>query len=183
MASLKAPTLEQFEKILTDQQVRTIQILHLALGVGVFVFACIVGTFSFFETSAVDLDVNFVWILTLGHLMLAMVLFFSSFWLYQRSFSRETLESRFSNGEISADGALAVVRTALIVRLAMMEGAAMMGVLVCLYAGMGGVLQSNSVFWVNMISPAAMLFFVARNYPTRDELMSIYEEGVFSSAA
>lgn len=62
------------------------------------------------------------------------------------------------------------VQTAWIVRAAVREGAAMLGVVVCLLAALKGVLQAFPAYWVNLVPAALFLGFLATRWPSLENL-------------
>lgn len=69
----------------------------------------------------------------------------------------------------SADAAVA---TAFILRLALREGAAMLGLVVCFLAARNGVLRAYPAYWVNAAPAALFLFFLWARWPSLDNLRS-----------
>lgn len=63
-----------------------------------------------------------------------------------------------------------VVQTAFIVRLAVREGAALLGLVACMLAAMKGVLAAYPAYWVNAAPAALFLFFLAVSWPSREGL-------------
>lgn len=63
-----------------------------------------------------------------------------------------------------------IVQTAFIVRLALREGAALLGLVACLLAAMKGVLTAYPAYWVNAAPAALFLFFLAVSWPSREGL-------------
>lgn len=59
------------------------------------------------------------------------------------------------------------LRGALIVRLALIETPATMGLMICLLGALWGVLRSEPAYWLNLFSTAVFLLFAVRTFPTR----------------
>jgi hypothetical protein len=72
----------------------------------------------------------------------------------------------------------AVIRSALILRVALLEGGAMFGLVVCLIAVMSGVMQTNLAYWINLIGVLAMLAVVSQGFPTRDRILDIHRSRI-----
>lgn len=62
------------------------------------------------------------------------------------------------------------VQTAFIVRLALRDGAAFLGLVACMLAGMKGVLKAYPAYWVNAAPAALFLFFLSVSWPSREGL-------------
>lgn len=77
------------------------------------------------------------------------------------------------DGPAAADGA---VQTGYILRLALREGAALLGLVVCLLAALNGVLRAFPAYWVNLAPAALFLFFLAARWPSLDNLRAQVRE-------
>lgn len=62
------------------------------------------------------------------------------------------------------------VQTAYIVRLALREGAGLLGLVVAFLAALNGVLRVYPAYWVNLAPFALFLGFLATHWPTEDKL-------------
>jgi hypothetical protein len=102
---------------------------------------------------------------------------FGGTFLFQRIFSAE----RLAEGPDHEPEALAVVtlgslRSAIILRLALFEGAAFFGITVCILAMMNGVLDAEPVYWLNLGSLLVFTAFAVQTFPTKERLTSWFEE-------
>ncbi len=176
MESARKPPINEFERLLTDDNVRSMQIIQAALGSGVLLFVVIVIAMYFnYATDAATGSVDFVWILTLIHFVLSAVMIVLSFWMYKRRLTAEAVSPGSGSSSISADSCLEALRTAIIIRLGLLEGAAFYGLVVCIVAVMNGVMQENAIFWINLFSAFVMLFFVIWLFPSRERLIEFYK--------
>lgn len=82
----------------------------------------------------------------------------------------ESLWKRQLRAATNPAHAPAIVRTAFIVRLALREGAALLGLVACMLAAMKGVLKPYPAYWVNAAPAVLFLFFLAANWPSREGL-------------
>ncbi|MDX6769609.1 MAG: hypothetical protein SF051_08765 [Elusimicrobiota bacterium] len=64
----------------------------------------------------------------------------------------------------------AAVRSAFIVRLALREGTALLGLVVLVVGALNGVLAAFPAYWVNAAPAALFLFFVWARWPSLDNL-------------
>jgi hypothetical protein len=71
---------------------------------------------------------------------------------------------------------MGTLRTAIIVRIALLEGAAMLGNMICLIAAMNGILSFEPLYWCNAASTVALLVIGATTMPTRERVLGWFEE-------
>ena len=64
------------------------------------------------------------------------------------------------------------VHTAFIVRLALREGAGLLGMTVAYVAALNGVLKAYPAYWVNLVPCGLFLAFLAAHWPTAEKLTS-----------
>ena len=79
-------------------------------------------------------------------------------------------------GEKAAMAHLGQIRSAEIVRMAMYEGVAMLGLVTCLIAITNGVLYDHPIYWLNLVTSLAMVGFAALNFPNSDRLEQTFRE-------
>ena len=166
-------TQEQFEHELEDNDVKALQIIYGALAMGVIVFlAVIIGIYLNTDVSPAEGE-DFIRTLTMAHFaMLAMALVASKV-LYQQVLSRSL------NIADSAAALFGAFRTSHIIRLALFEGAAFLGLVVCFVAAKSGVLQANAFYWVNITSAIVMIAMIAIYFPSRESILNEFRQ--FSS--
>lgn len=193
MQSLSEVSLVEFREALTPTSVRTSQIIHVALGAGVLVFfSCVLFIYSHQPIVQPDeSEVSFVNVLTLVHLVFAMAAIFAGKLLAHQQFSESNLQQAVSRdftdkqGEItantSAEKCVLVIRTASILRLATLEGAAFFGLTVTMVAVMNGVLPADPVYFCNLASVIIVLAYIATTFPTADRFESIFQSRIRKS--
>ncbi len=103
-------------------------------------------------------DFSMVRLLTIIHAVLAVALHGAAGPAY------DLLLRRRPGGEFKA------LRSAEVARLALGEGPALLGLAVCLIAGIRGVLQAEPAYWANAASPLLFLIFVSSRWPTEERL-------------
>lgn len=112
-------------------------------------------------------DLTLVSILTLAHLVLAAGAWGLAFVLYRKRLARP-----FETPPTAAD-CLAALRTATVLRLAVLEAPALFGAIVCLIASQRGVLDVEPLYWLNLASAAAFVAAAVLTFPTRDRVTVI----------
>ena len=64
----------------------------------------------------------------------------------------------------------------LILRLALLEAAAFLGLIICLAAAMSGALRLYPIYWINTASTVVVVLYVVLAFPSRDRIAKIYED-------
>jgi len=153
-----------FQRVLTPENIRIFQVIFAAIGSGVLLFAVVViflGMMSTAEAAAADLSL--VRTLTFVHVLLLLMVIPAGRLLYARMLAQD-------GPPITANQCMTRIRTAEIVRLALLEGVALLGLVVCLIGGLNGVLAAHPLYWLNIISSIVLLAFVSQNLPNADRL-------------
>jgi len=178
--TMPKPTREAFRAALTPADVRALQIIYLAIALGVALFALVVVALYWWQTEAVAptvIQASVVQLLTLVHVFTAATVYlFAGPLVYRKVLGTE------ASGEGSGEGGdvLRRIRTAEIVRLALIEGVAMVGLVACLLGVLFGVLREAPVYWLNLFSTFVLLGFVGRNLPTAERLEAVFRRYVES---
>lgn len=176
MNTPQKPSLEAFSDALQDQDIRTIQIIHIALAMGVLLFTVVV--FVLFLTVSSESEPagsELIWLLTILQLVVAGSIYFVARIVFKRQ-----LAAVAASGTKDSLGYVGSIRTAMIVRLALLEGAALYGLVVCMLAVLNGAMNANPVYWINLAGVVAMLLFVSWNFPTRESIVEIYKTRILT---
>ncbi|MBX2992483.1 MAG: hypothetical protein KF749_15125 [Bacteroidetes bacterium] len=94
--------------------------------------------------------------------------------LYKRQIAGSETDVNPDADRVSAF--LSRVRTAQIVRLALYEGAAFMGLVVCMLAAMNGTLHVHPIYWWNVASTAILAGLIVLTFPTRTKIIQIFHD-------
>lgn len=105
----------------------------------------------------------------------------ASRFIFDRLFSMARMESamddwRLARYSTAAEKYLAVMRSAMIVRMALLEAPAFFGLVICFMGATNGVLMAESVYWANLVSYAALVFLLLKEFPTRDRLLELFRQ-------
>ena len=84
--------------------------------------------------------------------------------------------ARPESGAGVGTAALAAIRSAGLLRLALLEGTALFGLVVCLLAALGGALREQPLYWLNALSALAFLAYAALSFPTRERVETFFAE-------
>jgi hypothetical protein len=167
-----SPRIDELEAALTPQEVQQFQIVQMAMGSGIALFLGIVLFLHsgrvFRPEATAEGAVLTVRILTAVHVLFTMSCWSLASFLYPRLSRLEA--------EQDAQAAVARLKSATIVRLALMEAPAVLGIVTVLLAGMFGVLEAHPAFWANLATAVAFFVFVVKSFPGRDRLLATLRE-------
>lgn len=172
----------EIRNALTPEIVRAMQIIYFALIAGVtgflFVIVFIYMTVAS-EAVAADQDVAMIDRLSIIHGLFLIACLVAATFLKKKLLSRERVESIHgqSSGEGSASVAgdyIAMIRTVKIITAAVMEAPAFFGLVVCFMAINTGVMAEHPFYWINTISCFAFMAFLAREFPTKEKIMDLF---------
>ncbi len=149
---------------LTENCAKTLRLLSGAMSAGVLAVAGVVA-FFYARSGGEPLPPNaarLINILTMGAMA----------WTVAGIALGEFLWRRGVRGVDSPARADAGVQAAFLVRLAVREGTALLGLTTLLLGAMNGVLAAFPAYWVNAAPAVLFLFFVWARWPTLDGLRS-----------
>ncbi len=153
-----------------DNDVRTMQVIYFAQSLGASFFAGVVVYLSLkaFQRGVVPTpqQLQIVQILSFLLILLAVAAYTGAVILFKKIISKPidspTPQSLFAR-----------LRTALIVRIAFLEGAAFFGLVVLLLSGMFGVLSPHPLYWLTGLPYFILLVFIALNFPNKTRLQEM----------
>ncbi len=159
----------------------TSQILQGALMMGAVMF--LLGVLFMYSRGPLvapgETDFDTVRTLTVVHLAFLVVNVGVSVFLAQRLFSPETMKEMLSgmvDPQAMAQRCAMQQRTAMIVRMALLEGSTFFGLAICMIGSTNGVLARASVYWINLLSLFILVGFGIATFPTKDRLTAWFEE-------
>lgn len=158
----------EFDRRLTPERLRTMQIIQAALMGGVFFYLSIVAML-FVTTPASDgADVDTVSTLSLLTVFLSLSGILAAVIVPKRVVDASQ-HSASPDDDLYAK-AVTVMQTSMIVRMAILEGAAFLGLAVCIIAITGGLAQTEPVWLLNAVPAFIALAAGAATFPTRTSL-------------
>jgi hypothetical protein len=120
------------------------------------------------------------------HIVMAVILYPLSKRLYNGFFERNRISRLIANQAHVQDGQnsngdpastfFQVIKAASIVRLGLMEGLAMYGLVICMVAAQLGVLKIYPIFWLNTLSSVVLVGYIVHSFPTKERLEGIFRE-------
>lgn len=188
MNSLSEVTLSDFQSSLTPLALRTFQIIHGAIGLGVVMFLGVV--LFVYSSQPANLganitkdDYDLIKILTLAHIMVAAGVYTVARVVFNLLLSSTALQGGVSKEMKDAQGRiisnpsekiLAMIRSALIIRLAMIEAPALFGLVICLIATLNGTVFETPSIWLNASTSLILIGFVILTFPNKERLEEIF---------
>ncbi len=181
MSRFRDLNLEAFRANVTASQVRGLQIIPAALCGSVVLFAGVLfflaGTHAASPRQAA-LDaaaVATVRFLTLAHFLLAAIVYGAAPRVENAVYRRGREIQGENSAALLTAQALGIIQTARLTRLAMYEGVALMGLVVCFIAMSTNVMAAHPVYWVNAITAALLIGYVVSTFPNRDRLAEVFQ--------
>ncbi len=169
-----------FENVLTPDALRITQMVQFSLMAGPFFFAMVVILVSSRGTYGPPHESDPAFIETLS--IVTMALTAAGFGLGQLLFNRTFSPSRIladspsTPPEAIAAQCMSLQRTAILLRLATMEGAAFFGLVISMVAATSGVLSAAPVYWINLLPTVVLLLFGLSTFPSKDRLAMWFEK-------
>jgi|GEM_PF-6160924 len=163
-----------WQQSLTPQALRPLQIIYLAMIVAVTIFTVFVVVFHYYfaspgkpQRSEEVYTQIFVW----GAMIYAAFALAGGHLFYRNRMRSATRME-------TAAGVLAAFRSALIIRIAAPEGAALLGTMVCFVASYNGSLRLHPDYWITLVPYLIFLLIAYVSFPTSRFLMQLFEEQV-----
>jgi hypothetical protein len=159
------------QESLTPQTLRPLQIIYGAMIAGVTVFTIFVVMYHYFFASPADarhgIDTYTQILVWTTMLYTVGALAGGHFFYQQRLRSATRMET--------AAGVLITFRSALLIRIAAIEGAALLGAVVCFIASNNGSLRAHPDFWITLVPYLIFLLIAYISFPTKRFLLQLFE--------
>lgn len=174
--------LDEFRAALARPQISGMQIIQAFLAFGVVLFAGVVVLMHISLGSPErelpqDFAVQTIRLMTVVHLVLAIVIYLVAPRIENLIYKQAKNNSAASTTTVSLAGqALGVIRTARIVRLALYEGVALLGLVICYLAMTMNVMAAHPVYWANAATAAIMIGYAVLTFPNPERLTTIFNE-------
>ena len=161
---------EDFSKQLKQQDFLGIIILQLALTMGVIIFSGVVGVLFLIgqhEANIESIDVVNLLSAVAGVLSFSSIMFFVA--LPKLRYKEDNLRGIFESEDV-VGSFMTQFRTTRIIQMAVLEGAALLGVVTCLLAVLFGVMADKPMYWANLTPAIIMVLISVTNFPTKSHL-------------
>ena len=170
MNSIQQLSEHEFASKLTPEIVRTFQIIQGTLMGGATMFLLVILMLHMQGSSGGTSETEVLDILSMVHAVFALSAFGASKIVFEKMFS----EGAILNASDPYVAAVGTMRGAMLVRMAIMEGAAMFGLVICIIAVTGGLTQTEPVYFLNAASYALFILIGLQTFPTKDSLTAIF---------
>jgi hypothetical protein len=185
MQTLSETSLTDFRNALTPATLQTLRVISLGLAMGLLAFGAVVLVLSLQqERPGSTEDEQLMNILTAGVFGFAIVIVLTGRVVADRQYSEANLQyaARAING-VGTDGlrvtsagdqCLAIIRSTVIIRLALAEAVGYSGLVVTLVGVMTGGVYSRPAYLVNLVYPLMALVYITSTFPTAERLEEIF---------
>ncbi len=187
MNSFSQLTTTEFRAALTPTTIRTGMIIQTALASGAVLFfgAIMLVAFSTDHVFPTEESLQVLVPLTAISVVFLATAFVLGSMLYNSRFSESNLQNAVTMDVIGPDGqphnatlaerAVNVIRTAMLIRTALLEGASFFGLAGMMIAATKGTLFAVPWVWVNVVPLVVLIIFVVLTFPTPERLEEIFE--------
>ena len=179
---------ELHEKI-TVQEVKSFQLINIAMAAWIILFAAItifLSKSTTIENAAVDGLPNFP-ILNFALIIIALLTYSTVYILPQILFTPSRLEKRFSNpfynaqrNEIIETAAklIQLYRTQMIVRLALLEFVSMFALTLLFVSTMNGAAGNRPLVWLLLTPAFIQLMYTYKTFPTKENIAEFIDANI-----
>jgi len=178
--------LSELEDYLIPQVLKPMQILTTAIGFAPVMFLLIIVIlFLNSEPGSGGYASRIVLILSLANIVVWLSIGMVSKFLFNKMMktSFDDLQSfpplrkkQLNEQSVLIEKFLGNTKNALIIRFALMEGSALIGLIAVLFAVLEGSIISNPVYWINLFSFLSFIFTLVRFYPSKEYFINTYNE-------
>lgn len=171
----------EFEQGVSPENIRASQIIHVALALGVTMFFGIVVFLYGQPLADSSTDEGLIQALCAVLLMFAVGAYGTAAVLYKKMVANITLPERVATADgkvFDKVGDILVfkLRTPQIVRLALFEGVAFFGLVICMLAVQSGLIHAKPVYWAAALPALFVVLLVALTFPTKEKMVAAFEE-------
>ena len=177
----------ELESKLPDEQIRITQIICLAMMIGVFMFMAIL-IFMYFQNENInnnyaDYDTSSVFSVVL--VIIAGIVYTMFNVIPKIIFSPEKIKQRLSQGiptyqeMVVSDPVIRLLllhRAQMIIKMAMLEGVALFGLVNLFYFITDGTIYTNNNYWLVLIPAFIMFVYIIINFPTKQKIAEQIEK-------
>jgi hypothetical protein len=190
MQSLSNLTTTEFKAALTPERVRVGMIIQSALAAGslLFFFSVLAVSSLNQRNNSIQIDYDLLTNMTIVCMLFFLVDFAIGYFLYHSQFRPNRLEAVYSsdlldkNGNVipasPAEKAISLIRTSMLIRTALFEGAAFFGLATLMVGAQQGALSTVSWVWVNALPLLVLLIWIVIMFPTSNRLEKIFEDNI-----
>lgn len=171
----------ELESQITDAKLRPIQIISLALATGVVIFFIICYVlFTLHTANPHQGNISSETLNMLVYVLIAICagMYSAAFKLpdIQISKSLEALKNSSDESTSLADKLLGLHRTYSILRYAMLEGTALIGLVILIISITTGEIYENQMYWLTALPALIFVSFIAYSFPTKEKVIAFIND-------
>ncbi|MBI2427470.1 MAG: hypothetical protein HYV29_01485 [Ignavibacteriales bacterium] len=165
----------EFEQTLTQRRVTSLSIIYAALIVGILTFAVIAFAIPGNSQHSDEGSMDILLLLSGVHAFTALTMYSVVPIILKQLLNIEKIQASAAAAP-PAEKVLAAIQSAHIIRMAMYEGAAIFGLIICLLTSLWGHAATNPELLLNGLSAFFFLVMSAATFPTKERLLNIFSE-------
>lgn len=165
--------LDAFYEVLDLKQVQNLQIIHSAISLSAVIFALVTTFLVISNPPTQPSQADFAFIQTLSYALIGVssLMYLAAFIFLFRHFLKQA-------GHSSPETAFSPIRSAVITRLALVEGVAILGCIVSYLAASYGVSQVEPLYWFSLLPVGILIIFSYFGMPDELKVGLYYSTGM-----
>lgn len=162
----------EFERSLSHQKLLPLKIIYGALLSGILLFAAVILYFLINASPEQSDRQDILLLLTGIHGVIALTTYSAAPIIFRNRLS----VTQGPDHESTIDSIFEVIVSAYIIRLALYEGTAVFGLVICLLVTVWGTFPSNPEFLLNGLTAVLFLLVTAMTFPTQGRLGRLFSQ-------
>ncbi len=167
----------ELENKITNEKLRPVQIISIALATGVIIFFII--CYVLYSMHMVNAQPGNISPKILNVLLYALIAICAG--MYSAAFklpdiiinkSVEALKNSNDTNETLVDKLLGLHRTYTIIRYAMLEGTALIGLVILIISITSGEIYVNSLYWLTALPALIFVSIIGLSFPTKEKVLT-----------
>ncbi len=168
----------EFARTLSEESVRTFQIIYAGLMMGTVLLTTVgffaVGT----PAQTADLDEKTALMFSMANFLFCLTAFTAAAVVPKRMLSDSELERSLEKSASPYETAFQLIRTMMIVRIALVEGAALFGLTAVITAVPLPLMEKEPAYLLNVVPFVLFLMYGAGTFPTKERLASLFRSQI-----
>lgn len=185
MENIKSLTTQKLHEEITNEDLRNLKTIISALNIGVLLFFA-VCLFLYFSGDTVinseNLDTSFNDKMLLGALGLTALMIVMSRIIPNNVFKKnsEAMTSFHNERSSPVKEAIQVVTTHYIIKFAMLEGAALLGLVTLILSVLNSSLHYNDIYWLAIVPMLVMNSIFILTFPNKERVVQLISDKILS---
>lgn len=185
MENIKSLITQNLHEEITNEDLRNLKIITSALNIGVLLFFAVCLFLYFSGDNIIDtenLDTSFNDKMLLGVLGLTALMIVMSRIIPNNVFKKdsEAMTSFLNERASPVKEAIQLVTTHYIIKFAMLEGAALFGLVTLLLSVLNSAIRSNDIYWLAIIPMLVMNSIFILTFPTKERVIQLINDKLLS---